>query len=149
MKWVQLYGNLNILWYCLSLGLEWKLTFPVTKEIIKSLLLWNEDDRCQFERIVELSSRLESGAIGYRQEPSKMKKAVTAWGQGINNLWGFFFCCCLFILLKKTGMCWKFGNYQEAKIKADNQENVGLHGLYGRSSQLPGSNTWWSEVKLI
>ena len=40
---------------------------------------------------MELSSRLESGAIGYRQEPSKMKKAVTAWGQGINNLWGFFF----------------------------------------------------------
>ena len=54
---------------------------------------------------MELSSRLESGAIRYRQEPSKMKKAVTAWGQGINNLWGFFFCCCLFILLKKTGMC--------------------------------------------
>ena len=27
VKWVQLYGNLNILWHCLSLGLEWKLTF--------------------------------------------------------------------------------------------------------------------------
>ena len=27
MKWVQLYGNLNILWHCLSLGMEWKLTF--------------------------------------------------------------------------------------------------------------------------
>ena len=25
MKWVQLYGSLNVLWYCLSLGLEWKL----------------------------------------------------------------------------------------------------------------------------
>ena len=25
--WVQLCGSLSILWYCLSLGLEWKLTF--------------------------------------------------------------------------------------------------------------------------
>ena len=27
MKWVQLGGSLNILWYCPSLGLEWKLSF--------------------------------------------------------------------------------------------------------------------------
>ena len=27
VRWVQLCGSLNILWYCLSLGLEWKLTF--------------------------------------------------------------------------------------------------------------------------
>ena len=27
MKWTQLYGNLNILWHCLSLRLEWKLIF--------------------------------------------------------------------------------------------------------------------------
>ena len=26
-RWVQLWGSLNILWYFLSLGLEWKLTF--------------------------------------------------------------------------------------------------------------------------
>ena len=32
MKWTQLNGSLNFLWHCLSLGLEWKLTFssPVT-----------------------------------------------------------------------------------------------------------------------
>ena len=32
VRWVQLCGGLNILWHCLSLGLEWKLTFssPVT-----------------------------------------------------------------------------------------------------------------------
>ena len=28
VRWVQLWGSLNILWYCPSLGLEWKLTFP-------------------------------------------------------------------------------------------------------------------------
>ena len=27
IMWVQLCGSLNILWHCLSLGLEWKLTF--------------------------------------------------------------------------------------------------------------------------
>ena len=29
VKWVQLCGGLNIPWHCPSLGLEWKLTFPV------------------------------------------------------------------------------------------------------------------------
>ena len=27
VRWVQLYGSLSNLWHCLSLGLEWKLTF--------------------------------------------------------------------------------------------------------------------------
>ena len=27
VRWVQLYSSLSILWHCLSLGLEWKLTF--------------------------------------------------------------------------------------------------------------------------
>ena len=27
MRWMQLCGSLSILWHCLSLGLEWKLTF--------------------------------------------------------------------------------------------------------------------------
>ena len=38
VKWVQLYGSLNILWNCLSLWLEWKLTFSspvVTVEFSK------------------------------------------------------------------------------------------------------------------
>ena len=27
VRWMQLYGSLSILWHCLSLGLEWRLTF--------------------------------------------------------------------------------------------------------------------------
>ena len=27
VRWVQLCGSVNIVWHCLSLGLEWKLTF--------------------------------------------------------------------------------------------------------------------------
>ena len=40
---LQLCGSLSILWYCLSLGLEWKLTFssPVaTAEFSKLLAYW-------------------------------------------------------------------------------------------------------------
>ena len=48
VRWVQLCGSLSILWHCLSLGLEWKLTFisPVaTAEFFKftgmlSAALW-------------------------------------------------------------------------------------------------------------
>ena len=29
VRWVQLCGSLSILWHCLSLGLEWKLTFSI------------------------------------------------------------------------------------------------------------------------
>ena len=32
LRWVQLCGSLNILWHCLSLGLEWKLTFSRLEE---------------------------------------------------------------------------------------------------------------------
>ena len=38
MRWVQLCSSLNILWHCLSSGLEWKLTFSspaVTAEFSK------------------------------------------------------------------------------------------------------------------
>ena len=38
LSWVQLCGSLSILWHCLSLGLEWKLTFSsvvVTAEFSK------------------------------------------------------------------------------------------------------------------
>ena len=43
VRWVQLCGSLHILWHCLSLGLEWKLTFssPVaTAEFSKLLTYW-------------------------------------------------------------------------------------------------------------
>ena len=37
MRWVQLCGSLNILWHCLSLKLEWKLTFysPVATAVFQ------------------------------------------------------------------------------------------------------------------
>ena len=37
MRWVQLCSSLSILWHCLSLGLEWKLTFssPVATAVLQ------------------------------------------------------------------------------------------------------------------
>ena len=35
MRWVQSCGSLSILWHCLSLGLEWKLTFSSPAEFSK------------------------------------------------------------------------------------------------------------------
>ena len=35
VKWVQLYGSLNILWHCSSLGLEWKLTYSSPTAIVE------------------------------------------------------------------------------------------------------------------
>ena len=61
VRWVQLCGSLSILWYCLSLGLEWKLAFssPVaTAEFSKfagllSAALWQHHlsgfERAQLE----------------------------------------------------------------------------------------------------
>ena len=41
MRWVQLCSSLNILWHCLSLGLEWKLTFssPVANAEFSKLII--------------------------------------------------------------------------------------------------------------
>ena len=35
LRWVQLWGSLSILWHCLSLGLEWKLTLSSPVAIVK------------------------------------------------------------------------------------------------------------------
>ena len=42
VKWVQLYGILNLVWHCPSLGLEWKLTFsnPVGMLRLPNLLTY-------------------------------------------------------------------------------------------------------------
>ena len=43
VRWVQLCGSLKILWHCLSLELEWKLTFSILvaiAEFSKSATYW-------------------------------------------------------------------------------------------------------------
>ena len=40
VRWVQLCGSLSILWHCLSLGLEWKLTFSSAE-----LICWHIECR--------------------------------------------------------------------------------------------------------
>ena len=58
MIWVQLCGSLSILWHCLSLGLEWELTFssPVAKPLTHTmwffLLTFQEKRSVQCSRSV-------------------------------------------------------------------------------------------------
>lgn len=53
---------------------------------------------------------------------------------------GLFFGCCLSVLMKEIEVCYKLGNPQEAKAKADNQDfqcfqpaDAELCVLYGRN----------------
>ena len=41
VRWVQLCGSLSILWHCLSLGLEWKLTFSSPVATAVFLICWH------------------------------------------------------------------------------------------------------------
>ena len=41
MKWAQLFSSLSILWHCLSLGLEWKLTFSSPLAMAVFQICWH------------------------------------------------------------------------------------------------------------
>ena len=41
MRWVQLSSSLSILWQCLSLGLQWKVTFPVLWPLMSFQICWH------------------------------------------------------------------------------------------------------------
>ena len=43
VRWVQLCGSLSIIWHCLSLGLEWKLTFPSPGENAVFHICWHTE----------------------------------------------------------------------------------------------------------
>ena len=45
VRWVQLCGSLSILWHCLSLGLEWNLTFPSSEATAEFSRCWHIDCR--------------------------------------------------------------------------------------------------------
>ena len=43
VKWMKLCGSLNILWHCLSLGLEWKLTFFNPMATAEFSVFWHSE----------------------------------------------------------------------------------------------------------
>ena len=78
MRWVQLYGGFNILWHCLSLGLEWKLTFssPVAT--------------AEFSKFAGILSAALSQhhLLGFEISPSPVNKTfdLFVWKAGIMSL---------------------------------------------------------------
>ena len=65
VKWVQLYGSLNILWHCPSLELEWKLTFfrPVATAVFQ--ICWH----IECSTFTASSFRIWNGSTGIPSPP--------------------------------------------------------------------------------
>ena len=90
VRWVQLCSSLSILWHCLSLGLEWKLTFSSSRPFSvlsfpNLLVYWVK----HFHSII---SRIQNSSIGI---PSIL------W---IEN--GSFIIQCFQVLRKSDGARW-------------------------------------------
>ena len=72
---MQLCGSLNILWHCLSLGLEWKLTFS-------SPLATAEESEEELKSLL-MKVKEESGNVGLKLNIQKMKimasGPITPW----------------------------------------------------------------------
>ena len=65
MKWVQLYGSLNILWYSFSLGLEWKLTFSSSEAIAE----FSNFAGIEFNTLTSSSFRIWNSSAGNPSPP--------------------------------------------------------------------------------
>ena len=65
VRWVQLCGSLSILWHCLSLGLEWKLTFssPVATAVFQ--ICWH----IECSTFIASSFRIWCPYISQRRQP--------------------------------------------------------------------------------
>ena len=59
-KWVQQCSNLNILWHCSSLGLEWKLTFPSPMAAAVFQICWH----IEFSTFTASSFRIWNSSTG-------------------------------------------------------------------------------------
>ena len=60
VKWVQLWDNLNILCLCLSLGLEWKLTFSTLVATAEFQIWWH----IECSTLIESSFRIWNRSAG-------------------------------------------------------------------------------------
>ena len=62
VRWEQLCGSLNMLWHCLSLGLEWKLTFssPVATAVFSKFVGILRAALALFFRILNSSTGIPS-----------------------------------------------------------------------------------------
>ena len=121
---MQLYGSLSILWHCLSLGLEWKLTFPspvVTAEFSKcwhiefstftasSFRIWKSSTGIPSPPLALLGVVLPKAQWTYHSRMSGSRWVITAsW---LSGSWKFFFFLvyfCVFLppLLNTLCFCW-------------------------------------------
>ena len=67
-EWVQLCGGLHILWHCLSLGLEWKLTFSI-------VLGW---PKCPFQFVSKMVQKNPNEHFGQPKLPQTQPAIITS-----------------------------------------------------------------------
>ena len=132
MRWVQLCGSLSILWHCLSLGLEWKLTFssPVAT--------------AEFSKF--------AGILGYGlTQPYILPQAL--WLGGVGHSWFFGYCYSLAVVLVYRGFPGGARGTEPAcqcrRHKRDSGLIPGLGissgGGHGNSLQYAWRNPWTEE----
>ena len=118
MRWVQLCGSLSILWHCLSLGLEWKLTFssPVaTAEFSKfagilgtasSFRIWNNSTGIPSPPLALFVVRLPKAHLTSHSRLSGSRWVITpSWlsGSGRSFLYSFsVYSCHLFLIFSAS-----------------------------------------------
>ena len=97
MRWLQLCGSLSFLWHCLSLGLEWKLTFssPVaTAEFSKFAGIFSV---AQYHSITESSFTICNSSTGIPSPPLALflvmllpKDHLTSDSRISGSRWAFY-----------------------------------------------------------
>ena len=122
VRWVERCGSLSILWHCLSLGLEWKLTFssPVATAAFSifagilnasltasSIRVWNSWTGISSPPLALFTVNLPKAHLTLHSRMSGSKWVITpSWLSG--SLWSFFvqfFCVFLPPLLNIFCFC--------------------------------------------
>ena len=116
MRWVQLCGSLSILWHCLSLGLEWKLTFcsPVATAVFQicwhiecstftaaSFRIWNSSTGIPSPSLAMCVVMLPKVHLSSDSRMSGSRWATTpSWLSGSLRFFVWFFCAfCVFCIV--------------------------------------------------
>ena len=122
MKWVQLCDNLCILWHCLSLGLEWKLTFssPVAtakfsksskfQSVIKGIKEklgvggWNCSTVCSggFLRVLAQAAITEYHRLGSLDDRDLFSHSFGGWNSRSGHHYGPVVVCALFLACRQS-----------------------------------------------
>ena len=163
LRWVQLCGRLNILWYCLSLELEWKLTFssPVaTAEFSKfvgilsvalsqhhHLKIWNSSVGIPSPLLALFMVMLPKAHLTLNSRMSGSRWVITpSWLSGLwrSFLWSSLYSCHLFLVSSASVRSIPFLSFIEPIVAV----NVPLVSLIFLKRSLVFPIRWFFSISL-